>query len=103
MKSKKTILSIIKEEMGSMKKFEVVYVPFNEIPGNLRKQFNDNVITPEEYSEKLQPYYRTKYSVGNDMEEAILKLGADFEDYNEVIGAEEVGVGVVAESKKKGS
>lgn len=97
----KNILSIIKEEVNNMKKFEVVYVPFNEIPGNLRKQFNDNTITPEEYSAKLQPYYRTKHSVGNDMEEAILSLGADFEDYNEVIGAEEVGAGVVAENKKR--
>lgn len=76
-------------ETSDKKKYEITYVPFNEIPGNLQKSFNDGSLSPEEYAARLEPFYRTTYGEGGDEEEAILSLGNDFEDQNEVVGATE--------------
>jgi hypothetical protein len=93
----KTVLSIIKEELESSavqedsvkKNFEIIYVPFVEIPSQLKRMFDTDQISPEEYAAKLEPYYRTTYGVGADQDDAILSLGNDFEDNNEVVGAKE--------------
>jgi len=96
-KTEKTVSSIISEvyeslalrEFGGKKNFEIIYVPFVEIPSNLQKMYNEELLTPEEYAARLEPYYRTAYGVGANEDEAILSLGDDFEDKNEVVRTKE--------------
>ena len=86
-------------EFGEKKKFEIVYVPFSEIPTNLQKAFNEGTLSAEEYAARLEPFYRTTYGNGGNEDEAILSLGDDFEDNNEVVTAHEQ-FQYVAEQKK---
>ena len=76
-------------EYTEKKKFEITFVPFTEIPTALQKAFNEGSLSAEEYASRLEPFYKTTYGDGGNEEEAILSLGDDFEDQNEVVGVTE--------------